>query len=122
MATRTWRVWPSVPRLLAAFYALFIALFALDAFAAGAADFWTKLGAFAIHLIPAAFLIGVLLIAWRNELVGGIIYLTLGLAYVIATGGLMATSAYAVITGALVLIGLLFLASWWFQGHPRKAA
>jgi hypothetical protein len=105
-----WKPWPFVPRVLAGLYALFIALFALDAFGGG--DFWSSLGAFAIHLIPAAFLGGLLLIAWYNEVLGGVLYVALGLAYVLATGGKMAPSVYVLITGALVALGVLFLMSW----------
>jgi hypothetical protein len=105
------KAWPTVPRFLAGAYALFIALFALDALNAGT-DFWTTIGAFAIHLIPAAFLVGVLLVAWRSELLGALLYLSLGAAYVFATGGRMEPSAYMLISGALFLLGALFLVSW----------
>ncbi len=115
------RAWPTVPRVLAGVYALFIALFALDVWGAGT-DFWTTLGAFAIHLIPAAFLIGVLLIAWRSELIGGILYVVLGVGYVLATGGEMAPGTYVFISGVLCFLGALFLVSWGVRrAQPREA-
>jgi hypothetical protein len=113
--------WPTVPRFLAGCYALFIALFALDVLSAGT-DFWTTLGAFAIHLIPAGFLVGVLMIAWRSDLLGGLLYLALGAAYVLATGGRMEPSTYVLITGALFLLGALFLVSWGVRRAPPRAA
>ena len=113
------KAWPTVPRVLAGVYALFIALFALDVWGPGT-DFWTTLGAFAIHLIPAAFLIGVLLIAWRSELIGGLFYLALGVGYVLATGGQMAPGTYVFITGALMFLGALFLVSWGVRRMPPR--
>lgn len=111
MSTLARKAWPTVPRFLAGAYALFIALFALDVLSAGT-DLWTTLGEFAMHLIPAAFLVGVLLVAWRSELLGGLLYLALGAGYVFATGGEMAPSTYVLITGALLFLGALFLVSW----------
>lgn len=105
------KAWPTVPRFLAGAYALFIALFAVDVLNAGT-DFWTTIGAFVMHLIPAAFLVGVLLVAWRSDLLGGLLYLALGAGYVFATGGQMEPSTYLLITGALFFLGALFLVSW----------
>jgi hypothetical protein len=113
MIPRKWKALPTLPRVLGVLYALFIALFALDAIGEG--DFWTSLGAFSIHLIPAAFLLGVVAIAWFHELAGGLIYVALGLAYVLATNGRMAPSVYVLITGALLTLGALFLAAWFVQ-------
>ena len=111
MSALTRKAWPTVPRFLAGAYALFIALFAVDVLSAGT-DFWTTLGAFVMHLIPAAFLVGVLLIAWRSELLGGLLYVALGAGYVFATGGQMEPATYVLITGALFFLGALFLVSW----------
>jgi hypothetical protein len=113
MTTIPSKALPTIPRLFGVLYALFIALFALDAIGEG--DFWTALGAFAIHLIPAVFLLTVLGIAWFHELLGGLIYVGLGVAYVLATGGREAKSAYVIITGMLLLIGALFIVSWFVK-------
>jgi hypothetical protein len=92
---------------------MFIALFAVDALGEG--DFWTALGAFAIHLIPAAFLLTVLAIAWYRELLGGLIYIALGLGYIAATAGRQAPSTYFLITGMLLVVGGLFVLSWFVK-------
>jgi hypothetical protein len=104
---------PTLPRALGVLYALFIAVFALDALGEG--DFWTVVGAFAIHLIPAAFLLGVLAIAWYHELLGGVIYLGLGVAYILATDGRQAFSTYLLISGMLLVLGGLFIVSWFMK-------
>jgi len=122
MPARTWKALPSVPRTLALLYALLIGLFALEVFGQGT-DFWTTMGAFAIHLIPAAFLGAVLAVAWRNELLGGVLYVALALAYLVVTGGQMRVSAFLLIPGALMLLGVLFLASWrWGNASRRQLA
>jgi hypothetical protein len=118
MTPSKWKALPTLPRVLGALYALFIGMFALDALGAG--DFWTSAGAFGIHLIPAAFLVGVLAVAWYNELAGGVIYVVLGLAYVLATNGRMAPSVYVMISGVLLALGTLFLASWVAQRRGDK--
>ncbi len=115
MPARGAKVFPVLPRVLGGLYAMFIAMFALDALGAG--GLWESLGEFAIHLIPAAFLVGVLLLAWYHELIGGLVYVALGLAYVLATGGRMAPSVYALISGLLLLVGGTFLVSWMLRRH-----
>lgn len=108
---------PTLSRALGVLYVLFIALFALDAIGEG--DFWTVLGAFAIHLIPAAFLLGVLAIAWYHELLGGLIYMGLGVAYILATDGREALATYVFISGMLLILGLLFVVTWFIKRRPK---
>ncbi|MFZ4455392.1 MAG: DUF7670 domain-containing protein [Bacteroidales bacterium] len=66
------------PRIIGILAILFISMFALDAF-----DPRLSIGeqilAFLLHMIPSFVLIAVLLIAWRWEFVGGIIFAAIGL-------------------------------------------
>jgi hypothetical protein len=66
------------PRILAILAILFISLFALDAF-----DPHLTLGqqivGFLMHMIPSFVLLAILIIAWRWELVGGIMFAAIGL-------------------------------------------
>lgn len=101
-----WLFW--TPRILGILFAAFVSLFALDVFEEGY-GFWEALAGFAIHLIPTAIVLIVLAIAWRWEWVGGILFIALGTAYIVATRGGEHWSAYLLIAGPLVLIGLLFL-------------
>ena len=55
-------------------------MFALDAFAPGQTT-WQQFGAFFIHLIPSYILIALLIIAWKWELIGGIVFLIIGLGF-----------------------------------------
>lgn len=65
------------PRILSILGILFVSLFALDAFE-GADPFYKKLVGFAIHLIPSFVLVAILLVAWKWEKVGGLIFIFLG--------------------------------------------
>jgi hypothetical protein len=56
---------------------IFVSMFALDALEQG--TFFQKLSAFALHLIPSFTLVLALLIAWKYELAGGILFILIGL-------------------------------------------
>ena len=60
-------------------FILFVSLFAADAFSPGL-TIWQQLGAFVIHLIPSFILLTFLIVAWKWELIGGIIFIIIGLA------------------------------------------
>ena len=69
-----------LPRIICILAILFISLFAGDAFEHGD-TLWQKLGAFLIHLIPSLILAIFLTIAWKWELIGGIIFMAIGLGF-----------------------------------------
>lgn len=109
------------PRLLAAFFAIFISLFALDVFGEGYGFGETILALF-MHLIPTVIVLLVLIIAWRWEWVGGILFIALGVLYLFRFSG-MHWSAYVLISGPLFVVGSLFLVNWWYRDeiHPRPS-
>ena len=85
----------------------FISLFALDVFNE---DFSIK--ALLIHLIPCAILAVAIIIAWKMEFLGGLLFLVLGLAYLFFSwkGGAGFNILNLGIMGApLFFIGVLFL-------------
>jgi hypothetical protein len=90
----------------------FLAMFALDAFGEGK-PFIQALAEFAIHLVPALLLLAIVAMSWRWEWVGGIAFVALAAAYVAMVPGRL--DWILVISGPLLLIGVLFLASWWFH-------
>ena len=67
-----------LPRIICILAILFVSLFAADAFAEGL-TIWQQLGAFFMHLIPSFVLTAFLIIAWKWELIGGIIIAMTGL-------------------------------------------
>ncbi len=113
-----WLYW--LPRVLAILFALFISLFALDIFDMHL-DFWGTLVGLAMHLIPTAILVVILVVAWRWEWIGGVAYPLLGVLYSLQARGLPWTN-HLILAGPVVLIGLLFWASWLSRRKPAPAA
>ena len=68
------------PRILCILAILFVSLFAMDSFGSDA-TFWQQLGAFLLHLVPSFILVILLIIAWKWELIGGIIFTLAGLGF-----------------------------------------
>jgi hypothetical protein len=97
-----------------------LSLFALDVFSEFT-GFWQTVGALAMHLIPSAMVLIALVIAWRWESVGGILFILLGVLYLVSRGQLHWT-AYAVIAGPPFLVGILFLVNWWYRAKLRTGA
>jgi hypothetical protein len=97
------------PRISGLAVAAFLALFALDAFS-GSASFFEALPAFAIHLIPSVLVLVVVALAWRFEWIGAIAFIALAALYAVMVRGRV--DWIVVISGPLVLVGVLFLVSW----------
>ncbi|GAB4580040.1 MAG: hypothetical protein Fur0022_27790 [Anaerolineales bacterium] len=74
------------PRVLTILFTAFLALFSLDVFGEGY-TFWETLVALFMHLIPQFLLIILLVIAWRWERVGGLLFIGLGLVFLVWFGG-----------------------------------
>jgi hypothetical protein len=105
------------PRILCILFAVFISLFALDVFGEGY-GFWGTILALLMHLIPTALVLIALAIAWRWEWVGAVLFIGLGLLYIL-TGHRMHWSVYLVISGPLFLVGVLFLLNWLYRPSAR---
>ena len=108
------------PRILCILSILFISLFAFDAFEPGL-TIWQQLAAFAMHLLPSFILFMMLVVAWRWELVGGIVFMMLGLGlspfiythnYAMNHSVSMSIGIIMMITFPFFLVGLLFVASY----------
>jgi hypothetical protein len=106
---RRWLFW--TPRVLGILFAVFVSLFALDVFGAGY-GFWETVWALLMHLIPTAILLIVLAMAWRWEWIGGILFIALGVLYMVMSWGRADWSASLILSGPLFIVGILFLASW----------
>jgi hypothetical protein len=68
-----------LPRIICILAILFVSIFALDSFAPGL-SLTEQLGAFAMHLIPSFVLAALLFLAWKWELIGGVIFTLIGIA------------------------------------------
>jgi len=105
------------PRALSILFIAFLSMFALDVFDENL-GFWKTLVALAIHLVPSLVLIGALVVAWRWEWIGALVYLAAGALYVVTllphplpplTIKLQRIAAIAL---PAIVIGTLFLANW----------
>ena len=106
------------PRVLCILFAMFLSLFALDVFSEGY-GFWQTILALLKHLVPVYIVVIVLVIAWRWEWVGAILFIALSLFYLVWSWGQFHWSAYLVISGPLVLLGVLFLFNWIYRAQLK---
>jgi len=97
-------------KILVIAYTIFLGLFALDMFD-GSAPWYIMLGGFLIHLIPNFILIGIAIVAWRREKIGGIIFILLSIIFTVFFRTYTEFSTFLLISVPLFLIGLLFLLS-----------
>jgi hypothetical protein len=94
-------------RGFAILFIIMTGLFALDI------GKFSWLGLF-MHLLPSLILLVILIISWRQEKIGGILWILAALAYVVLVWGKVDLLAYLVMSGPALVIALLFL--W-----PKKA-
>ena len=108
------------PRILCILSILFISIFAFDAFEPGL-TIWQQLAAFAMHLLPSFILFMMLVVAWRWELAGGIVFMLLGLGlspfiythnYAMNHSVSMSLGIIMMITFPFFVVGLLFVTSY----------
>jgi len=103
-----WLLWS--PRILGILVSVFLGMFALDAFSP-AQPLLEAVPGFFIHLIPALTVLGVVIVSWRREWIGGLACIGLAIAYALSVGARHADWALA-ISGPLLVVGTLFLWSW----------
>jgi len=115
------------PRVMCILAILFISVFALDAFQPNM-SIWKQIGDFLLHLIPSFILLAFLILAWKREFIGGVIFLIIGIAFtpiVFKHNFAMNNSFYmslgivAAITFPFIVVGILFILSF-FLKKKRK--
>jgi hypothetical protein len=121
MENRTGRVIYWTPRVLSILFLLFLALFSLDVFDTDL-GFWGTVAGLFMHNIPALVLLAVLIVSWKHEIVGGVVFILAGMVYIV---WLLKTilgdtphqwdilSWSFTISGPAFLIGTLFLVGWY---------
>jgi hypothetical protein len=111
-----------IPRIASIAFILFLALFSLDVFG-NDYGFWGTLVAFLMHNIPVFILTGLLIVAWRYEIVGGITFVIAGLLYIVFVmnkvyNGLpwyIGVSWSMTITLPAIVIGALWFVNWFMK-------
>ena len=110
-----------LPRILCIIAILFISMFALDSFNPEL-TVWQQIKGFLLHLIPSFILILLLILAWRKELIGGIIFVIIGVIftplifnhnYQMNQSIGMSLGIISLITIPFVIIGVLFIMSYY---------
>jgi hypothetical protein len=103
-----------IARTLAIGFSLFLAIFALDA--------WDpqrrvveRLADVAIHLIPSALVIAIVIAAWRRPWIGGVAFLALAIGYAVTVN--FRPDWILAISGPLVTVSLLYL---WTSFTPAR--
>jgi len=95
------------PRILATAYMLFLAMFSLDVFGSNT-SIWQIVIGFFMHNIPSLILLLALSVSWKNEFVGGILFIAFGLLLFVGMG-FKGYEGILFIIGPFTIIGLLFL-------------
>jgi hypothetical protein len=109
-----------LPRILGILFAIFISLFALDVFSENSSPSQTIL-ALLIHLIPTYIIVLALILSWKWEWIGAIVFISLAFAYLGMAHGRFHLAAYLAISGPLFLIGILFFISWFTREVSKRS-
>lgn len=114
------------PRVLGLLFALFVSVFSLDVsgFAFGQAyGFWNTIVTLVLHLTRVYLLVIAVAIGWRWDWMGTILFFGISLWFLIEAWAFRATTLNVAgilsITVPPVVIGLLFLVSWFIQKGPQ---
>ena len=103
--------WHLAATSLGVLYAVALLIFAADVFNHEqniAQTFYDIL----LHLLPTAVVLLIVVVAYNRPLIGAIIYLVLGLMYIITGWARMHWSAHVLIAGPLLLLSALYITAW----------
>jgi hypothetical protein len=112
-----------IPRIICILAILFVSVFAADAFGPGR-SIQEQLGDFIMHLIPSFILLAILFVAWKWELIGGILFLLIGLGlspfiyrmnYDMNHSVWMSLGIILAITVPFIIVGILFIMSHYLK-------
>jgi len=101
-----------LPRVLGIILICFIALLSFDVFSMEG-TLLKKIGGFLIHNIPTYIFIALLVFAWKNEKMGGIIFIIASLFWVMYIGGPVFFRMFSPLSLPPLIIGILFLLNSW---------
>ncbi|MCB0525461.1 MAG: hypothetical protein KDC86_13145 [Saprospiraceae bacterium] len=98
------------PRILVMAFALFISVFALDAFSENN-SIWESVTGFMIHLIPTMITLLLLMVAWNRRIFGGLLFVVWGLVFTIQFQTLRSPMLFLMFSIPLLFAGFLFIFS-----------
>jgi hypothetical protein len=108
------------PRALCIVFIILTSFFALDVFGESK-SIWETILALLMHLIPTFVLVVVLVITWRREWIGGILFNFLAILYVVWAWGRFPLATYLLMAGPLIVIGMLFFLNWKYREDLRPS-
>jgi hypothetical protein len=106
------------PRILCIAFALFLVIFAFDVFDE-AHGFWETAAALGMHLIPNFLLIIVLIVSWKREWFGALLFGALGVLYIVTMWRRFPLDVYLLIAGPLFVMAILFYLNWHYRRELR---
>ena len=116
------------PRIICILAILFVSIFALDSFESHQ-TIWQQIGNFLIHLVPSYALIAMLLIAWKWEFIGGIIFTLTGIImspiiylhnYRMNHSVWISLEIILLITCPFIIVGVLFIVNHFVKMKDKK--
>jgi hypothetical protein len=103
--------WLLAATIIGILYALALLVFAADVFNNEqniAQTFYDLL----LHLIPTAVILLIVVVAYNRSLIGAIIFLVLGLMYIITGWANLHWTAHVLIAGPLLVLSALYITAW----------
>jgi len=97
-----------IPRVLTIISIIFMMMFSLDVFN-GNEPFSRKILGFLMHNIPVLILTSVLIVAWKWEVVGGILFILASIAGTLYYHSFSGNPGSLIVIGPFLLTGILFI-------------
>jgi len=97
-----------VPRTLAVLAILFMLLFSIDVFS-GNDSFGMKMLGFLMHNIPVLIVLAILIVAWKWEVAGGILFIIAFIAGTIFFHSFSGNPGSIIVISPFLLVGILFI-------------
>jgi len=107
-----------IPRILAIVSILFMAMFSLDAFE-GNEPVGKKILGLLIHNIPVLILVGVLILAWKREIAGGILFIIASMAGAVFFDSFTGNAGSLIVISPFFLSGVLFIVNGFFFRNKK---
>ncbi|MBU2219858.1 hypothetical protein KJ665_01820, partial [Patescibacteria group bacterium] len=98
------------PRILSLLFIAFLSIFSLDVFEEYQG--WGVIIPLFMHLLPALILLAVVILAWKYDLIGAVVFLSFAVLWVWQVGFDRPWSSYALIFGPAFLVSILFFLNW----------
>jgi|SRR5665647_2507468 len=102
------RIFYWIPRVLAVVSILFMTMFSLDAFN-GNESFGMKMLGFLMSNIPVLIVTAILVVAWKREFAGGILFILSFIAGTIFFHSFTGNPGSIVVIAPFLIIGILFI-------------